>query len=369
MNRTTFWCLVGGLLVSLPQAGMALAPLPQYYVTDLGLLPGADSSYAGGINDKGEVTGGSGNRVFLWKPQTGMQDLGTPGGYFTAGGVAINENGQIAVGASQPTYPPFVGGVYRWQSGAYQNLAGLGGTYSSAYGIDAQGRVAGMAYTSTGGIHAYRTTGNSMVDIDSLGGDYSLAYGINANGIVVGEARNSQQEYHAFVWSGSGSMQDLGTLGGTQSRAQDISDSGIIVGDSSTANNSSYRAFILQNGVMTNLGSLAAGSSYGQAVNNQGQVIGTFSDGQYGYPYLWTSSTGMLALNSLMEPVTGAGWSLLSADDINNNGQIVGYGFHGSGGVRAFLLTPVPEPGSVVLLVIAAGAFGLSGARGGRRRS
>ena len=241
--------------------------------------------------------------------------------------------------------PPFDGHAFRWSAGAYQDMGTLGGTFSIAYGIDESGRLAGYAYTPAD-IHAYRsTTGASLVDIDSLGGNYSLGYGINAAGHVVGQAYNASQQYHAFLWTGSGNMQDLDTLGGSQSSANDISDSGIIVGGSSTTA-SGYQAFIYQNGTMTQIESLTEFRSEAIAVNNLAQVIGSYSDGTYGYPFFWDSVDGMRDLNTLLEPVTGDGWTLLHANDINNQGQIVGEGVH-HGVVRAFLLTPVPEPRSI----------------------
>jgi probable HAF family extracellular repeat protein len=56
-----------------------------------------------------------------------------------------------------------------------------------------------------------------MQDLGTLGGDYSEAYGVSADGaVVVGEARNAVGFYRAFRWTASGGMQDLGTLGGLE---------------------------------------------------------------------------------------------------------------------------------------------------------
>jgi hypothetical protein len=69
----------------------------------------------------------------------------------------------------------------------------------------------------------------------------------------------------------------------------------------------------------------------------------------------------MVDLNTLVEPMSGAGWILQSAQSINDLGQIAGYGMFdpdGPGGAvaveRGFLLTPIPEPSTIVLVVLGA---------------
>jgi hypothetical protein len=44
------------------------------------------------------------------------------------------------------------------------------------------------------------------------------------------------------------------------------------------------------------------------------------------------------------------GWSVTEATGINDSGQIVGYGINPLGQHDSFLLTPVPEPASVLLV-------------------
>ncbi len=56
----------------------------------------------------------------------------------------------------------------------------------------------------------------------------------------------------------------------------------------------------------------------------------------------------MVDLNSLIDP--SSGWSLFDAYGINDSGQITGEGFI-SGHQHAFLLTPIPEPSSIMLAV------------------
>ena len=58
-------------------------------------------------------------------------------------------------------------------------------------------------------------------------------------------------------------------------------------------------------------------------------------------------------LNSMIS--TDSGWLLKTADDINDMGQIVGTG-RLNGSNRMFLLTPIPEPTTILLLAICFGA-------------
>ena len=57
-------------------------------------------------------------------------------------------------------------------------------------------------------------------------------------------------------------------------------------------------------------------------------------------------------MNSLISP--SSGWTLEDATGINNSGQICAYGTNPSGQTDAFLLTPVPEPSTITLLLASA---------------
>jgi probable HAF family extracellular repeat protein len=87
---------------------------------------------------------------------------------------------------------------------------------------------------------------------------------------------------------------------------------------------------------MKDLGTLGSSTSWGFGINDSGIIVGqaTFSNTYHAFIY---SGGKMKDLNTLITP--GSGWTLLSANGINNAGQIVGDGTH-NGKARAYLLTP-----------------------------
>jgi probable HAF family extracellular repeat protein len=113
---------------------------------------------------------------------------------------------------------------------------------------------------------------------------------------------------------------------------------------------------------MLDLGALSGvnGHSEATAVNGLGHVVGSHNASIGQQAFLWTPQDGILDLNSLLDE-SGADWRLFAATDINDFGQIIGYGTHDPDGPGelfpenvAFLLTPLPEPTMLLIL----GAFG-----------
>ena len=54
-------------------------------------------------------------------------------------------------------------------------------------------------------------------------------------------------------------------------------------------------------------------------------------------------------INNLIDP--NSQWIIEEANDINNKGQIIGYGINPNGETHAFLLNPVPEPTTLSFLL------------------
>ncbi|MHB0954027.1 MAG: autotransporter domain-containing protein [Allorhizobium sp.] len=236
-----------------------------------------------------------------------------------AGANAISDDGNRVVGwSSRQGASPF-SNAFVWIRGAISGVAGNaqmhvlqalpgGDGYSSGDAISANGQFA--AGTSTVGPGAYRavrwnltnvvTTGTSAAqDLGTLGGEYSFANAINADGrVVVGFSRTTNAYgTHAFRWvqggtagvAGNVQMEDLGTLGGESSQALGVSGDGkTVVG---WADNDSYdaRAFrwTRETGMLSVADWLAqSGVDVGDAVlldatgisNNGSVVVGRMND-------------------------------------------------------------------------------------------
>ena len=244
-----------------------------------------------------------------------------------------------------------------YTGGVMAPLGSLTGGPSNAYGINDSGQAVGSSVASNGRLHAVLYgPGGSPTDLGTLGGPESHAYAINNNNQIAGYSTLPVtyidnygnpyvvEETHAFLYDGS-AMNDLGKLSGvTYSYASGINNIGQVVGWSGG------NAFLYSGGVMTDLGTLTGpdgGYSHAYGINDGGDVVGAAyllgvqPDPFHSQPRAFIYSGGVMTnLNTLIDPASG--WVLEEARDINESGQIVGWGMH-NGQLRAYLLTKL-EP-------------------------
>jgi probable HAF family extracellular repeat protein len=323
-----------------------------YSITDLGVASGRTGSNATGLNDNGQVVGslgggGIGGSVgFVWDAVNGMVALE---GFRTTNdsnqAYGINNMGQI------------IGVSYRdageehailWEAdGTKVDLGDLPGGNDNSFGraINNAGQATGLGIASSGRRAFLWDSVNGITDPvgDFPGGtDESFGRGINDVGQVVGYS-NAATGARAFLWDGLINLGDL-PGGDDVSVAQGLNNLGQVVGYSES--DEGRRAFIWDefNG-MIELGFAINSMEQNAAndINDAGFVVGTLLGNQG--TFVWTEEFGMLDLNNLLNE-TGIGWELVQANAINNAGQIVGYGINPDGVGHAFLLSPVPEPGS-----------------------
>ena len=146
---------------------------------------------------------------------------------------------------------------------------------------------------------------------------------------------------HAFFQQSVLTMEDLGTLGGGDSEAQDINDLFQIAGFSQTAA-TEIRAFIKDGTqAMQDLGTLGGNNSRAFAINNNEQIVGDSEISPGIVRAMLYESNQMYDLNEMIS--SDSGWTLIEAHDINDQGQIVGWGIV-NGATHAFLLHPASLP-------------------------
>ncbi|RZI70325.1 MAG: PEP-CTERM sorting domain-containing protein, partial [Rubrivivax sp.] len=203
------------------------------------------------------------------------------------------EAGQIVGGSGQ--------GAMLWEGGGYTVLASLGGTSGWANDINEAGQIVGYSEGPGNGFaHATLWDNGAVIDLDPTG-SYSTAEGINDQGQVVGSRE--------FGW------QAMRWADGT----------GVVLND--------------------------AYATWGLAINSHGVAVGGEVDGNTlgDLALMWGADGAETALSSLVDPSQAI---LFRAQDINDRGWIAGYALNSQTQLtQAFVLIPVPEPETLVLLM------------------
>lgn len=157
----------------------------------------------------------------------------------------------------------------------YEILGTLGGNYSIAYGLSADGSVVvGMSAKGNANNAYVWTADGGMQSIHNPNWQYSSAQAVSGDGsTVVGYWLDSSNIERAYVWTQAGGPQALPTLGGYLSSAADINADGtVIVGQSQTFEKI-WRAVRWDKGVVQDLGVLGPRGSYAEAVSGNGLVV------------------------------------------------------------------------------------------------
>lgn len=326
-----------------------------YRVTDLGTLPNQPQSAASAINNKAQIVGWSGagaglkgTRAFLWH-RGRMQALGVRQGDFSTA-TGINDKGHVV--GWWATYQAGSIRSFLWRNGGVEDIGALPGHQNSeANGINNRDEVVGASYTGGPGGSANRAflwNNGSMTDLGTLPGtpndEEAVAYGINDSGRVVGYS-SWYYWFRGFLCR-DGKMQELKSPGQRLTYASAVNARDQVVGALNTGLNPNGkgrlgRACLWHQGQVTDLGTLGQGRiSSATAINDQGEIVGWSYVSEYKdqeiRAFVWQRGK-MHDLNGLIAPDTG--WVLVSANGINDLGQIVGTGTF-NGKTRAFLLTP-----------------------------
>jgi probable HAF family extracellular repeat protein len=294
-----------------------------YRYVDLGL--GGDSS-AAGVNDLGEVVGGSPTPIaFVWSGGR-VRLLGTLGGGSSFAS-AINNHTQV-VGTSRTSSG--LSHVFLWSNGRMRDL-GFSGT---ANAINGHGVIVGMLTPRAGQPYAYRWSGGKLTSLTRYGiqpGPRTQVFDINDAGQIVGvdaagpfrltgtrlerlsrpsarmsDARSIDSQGtvagsglvadgtgRAMVWTPSGTRV-LGTLGAYTPNGQKpfsvalgINDLGRVVGYSSISTSPDQAPVVWSAGVMIALPTPMGAPGYARAVNRHGMIVGEVDAAPFGNAAAW----------------------------------------------------------------------------------
>lgn len=226
----------------------------------------------------------------------------------------INNAGQV-VGSFTPT-PGGSDNAFLYSGGVRPNLGLLGGSSAAATAINASGQIAGGYRTSGAGVTPYRAfelTGGVKTNLETTGNSY--AWGINDSGAAAGVFNGT-----ATLWSG-GSRVSTGISG----TAYDINNSGQAV-ITSTSN----QAYLYSGGVATPLGALGGSVAFGFALNNAGTVVGSAYLAGNTITHAYKYSGGTMTDIGVLNP-----GDISEAHAINSSGMIVG--LSGQFGTNAFV--------------------------------
>ena len=332
------------LALTLPLGGARAA---NWTVTDLGALgqgpnPGSES-IAWAINNSGQVLGlgtvTDGSKPWscvLWANGV-QQDLGLPSGNSSTDGGVLNDAGQAVC---------HLGGVtYFWQSGTLAPLPTLpGGPWiSGAHAINNLGVVVGwnMSWANTADSRAVRWQGGVPSDLGFPGSAHGGAIGVNDAGSILVQTGDVYRKPYVLTGSVSNVVDIAGSVPRTNISPEDLNHAGQVCGylvwDGAVS--ATRHAFVWAGGVATLLPEYSGNESEAWAMNNLGHVLGQSHIAGVGWKQLVWREGAMLNLTDLPE-FQAAGFSGISTRDINDSGQIVGYGWV-NGSRHAFLLSPI----------------------------
>jgi len=338
--------LAAAALLTATAAGGA-TPLPQYAITDLGLVQSSDTTVAG-LNRLGQVVG----VVHLGDDPTcvvydhgARTYLGNLGGTncFVSG---INDVDTV-VGSSSPAVGSVDVHAFVYQNGTMTDLGTRpGDTSSVATAVNNHGLVVGTSSSVRGSsVWTWRDGIYRRIPMPA-GAVTAAAGGVNDRGQITGWATYETDHPRAFLYA-DGQAVDLGTLDdaayNSQSQGLAVNDAGQVVGWSSGPSFFCH-AMLSSHGTMVDLGALPAGdagaSSVATSINGRGQIVGTSEDSAGNQVAFISDGRHMVDLNTRLAPES-RGWQLLTAQGINRSGQITGLAWSTADQqLHVFLATP-----------------------------
>lgn len=312
-------------LLSLTLASAAWAATPEYRVT----IVGPRDSFATDINNAGAVAGfvprspgSDAFRAFVNRGK-GIVYLDKPGARSSLA-VAINDKGVVLGNWTDAN------GVQRgflYCHGRLRDIGGIGSGSTNYTDINNAGYATAIATVTPFGIPRgfLRAPNGRLRDIGSLPVESpaTFPYALNNRNQITGQSGPFEQApdlpLRAFLWT-KGVMRDLGDFGAVPVSGDAINDRGQVAGSAELPFNVHNKAaFLYSHGRLIKLDDRpneVEQFTTANGINNRGHVVGT-SDRLSGFIY---RGRRMESLNALIDPRLG--WNISSPQAINDAGQI-----------------------------------------------
>lgn len=265
-----------------------------------------------------------------------------------AGATSLNRAG-VVVGGGEDT-----NGSSRallWERDrAFRDLGTLGGNYSQASDVNERGWVAGTSDLANGETHGFLWRDDRMTDLGDLSSrhPFTTVHALNDSGQVVGQEEMWDGPTIAWIWDEALGLRRITDF---SANTADINDAGTVIGQYNPARGELY-AYRWRDGVLTRIG-----TDQPVAINGAGVIVGNAFDRSDDYgPVIWYSDQAERLLDRVLDlPSTHR---LTRVLDIDDEGRILAQAQRRDfSSVDPVLLTPVPEPATVLALTLGLAAL------------
>jgi uncharacterized membrane protein len=314
-------------------------------LTDLSAVLGVPSN-ATAINNQGQIAGSIGDDVFLYSGGT-LTRYDVPG--VRAGTRHLNERGQILAWSIEPNAHSFL--ITDGQITPVGPVTGM--LRASGYALNDRGDVAGeLAQAGDPTRQAFFQRDGQMTLLMPQSPTSHVA-DMDRHGRVLFFYERPDGQLQNTIWH-DGVVSNLSTPGGSSSWLNQMNDAGEILG-SGTMPDGRWTHFLMSHGATINLNALAGGDVHATHLTEQGIVAGTF------VPDGTTDRHVFVYVDGQVIDLTR--WMLASFDDVasietrglhmalNDVGQLAGTAVMEDGSTRMFIVSSIPEPPAVLMLV------------------
>lgn len=314
-------------------------------LTDLSAVLGVPSN-ATAINNHGQIAGSIGDDVFLYSGGT-VTRYDVPG--VRAATRHLNERGQILALSIEPNAHSFL--ITDGQITPVGPVTGMLG--AAGFALNDRGDVAGeLAQSGDPTRQAFFQRDGQMTLLMPHSPSSHVA-DMDRHGRVLFFYERPDGQLQNAIWH-DGVVSNLSTPGGASSWLSQLNDAGEILG-SATMPDGRWTHFLMSHGSVIDLNALAGGDVHATHLTEQGIVAGTF------VPDGTTDRHVFVYVDGQVIDLTR--WMLASFDDVasletrglhmvlNDVGQLAGTALMEDGSTRMFIVSSIPEPPAVVLLL------------------